>query len=295
MNNTFGDVTFEQFQAGDVVIVPVKAVRRPGGDRYDTTRAAFSYEVDIPNANLPARERYMWGSLPINNGLGTFHFHHERLAFDLKAKRVSILPRGGLARVSRKSDDGTQFWCRRDALSEATATIAGGDACPTAFIRTTGETKGPPLLVGLQKEAYVIDAGFVASLIQDLHLDEEAGGVRDAETMNRQLGQIRQVQEAEQQQASEERERTAGARGQALIDQGEIGARLCGDIMLGNQPAVISAFLEGVRGDKVQLRVNSIQSPDGRSTFTLKAPIEGVAYTPGNVVWVDRQKWRACE
>jgi hypothetical protein len=296
VSNAFGDVSSEDFEAGNFVIIPLKAVSKPGAERFDLRRAAYVYEVDTPNPNANVRERYLWGSEPTDNGRGTFHYHHERLAFDLRTHRVFVLPRGGLANIDRQGPQATRFWCNRDALSEATVAIVGyGPVCPTAFIRTTGDTKGPPLLVGLQKEQYIIDTRFVAGLITELQLEETVNNLRASENMNRELAKVAAAQ-AQQQRAQEiERARTAGERGQAMIDRGELGSLLCADIQVGDRPAVVSAFLEGAHGAKVQLRVNNIRSPDGHTTFTLNAPIEGIDYTSGGIIWVDREHWHACE
>jgi hypothetical protein len=296
ISNTFGDVSLEAFEAGDFVIVPLKAVSKQGAERFDTRRSAYVYAVDAPNPNADVRERYLWGSAPTDNGHGTFHYYYERLAFDLRAHRVFILPRGGSANVDQQDLQPARFWCNRDALREATVDIVGyGPVCPTAFIRTTGDTKGPPLLVGLQKEQYIIDTRFIAGLIHELQLDEAVKSLRASENMNRELAKTAAAQGQQQRAQELERARTAGTRGQAMIDQGDVGSLLCADIHVGDSPAVVSAFLEGVRGTKVQLRVNNIRSPDGRTTFTLKAPIEGIDYTQGGIVWVDREHWRACE
>jgi len=296
--DTFGEVSFDAFQAGDYVIVPVKAVAKPDAERFDTSRSAHVYELDAPNPNVSARERYEWGSQPVWNGRahGASHFYDERLAFDLRGHRVFVLPRGGLQNVDHDGAQPTRFWCKLDALREATIAISGyGPVCPTAFIRTTLETKGPPLLVGLQKELYVIDTRFVAGLIAELRLDEAVSTLRTSENMNRDLAKIAAAQEQAQQAQESERARTAGQRGQAMIDRGELGSLLCSDVTIGNRPAVVSGFLEGSHGSKVQLRVNVIRSPDGQTTFTSKVPIDGVDFTSGNVVWVDREPWRACE
>jgi hypothetical protein len=298
--NQFGEVSFERFEAGEVVIFPLKVARRAGADRYDTGRAAFNYELDLPNPNLGVRERYSWGNVPINNGLGTFHWQHERLAFELKSHRVFVLPRGNSERIDRKQADGTQFWCHRNALTDTTVAIDSSngnhpDVCPTAFIRTTGETKGPPLLVGLQEEAYIIDTRFVAGLIAELHLDEQVDRVKVSEGMSRQLATVAQAQDEQQRALEAERVRTAGARGQGMIERGEVGAKLCLDVQFQNKPVVVTGFLESVRGEKIQIRVNNVRSADGRSSYDGRLPIDGVEYTPGNVVWANRGNWRACE
>jgi hypothetical protein len=310
VENTFGDVSFEQFQAGEMVIVPLRAVRKPEADRHDLRRSAFTYQVDLPDTNMEIRKRYRWGGEPLSNGLspGSFHWHHERLAFDMKSHKVFVLPRRGLANVDRKEQDTTRFWCIRDAVRSQTVAIDSwydgrgdisrpepGDVCPTAFVRTTGETKGVPLLVGTQKETYVIDTPFIAVLIDELHLDTEVSRAKSAEDMNRQLTTIANAQEQEQRALAAERIRTAGSRGQAMIDRGEIGARLCADLQVGPSPAIVSTFLESIRGENVQLRVNSVQSPDGNTTFTLTAPIDGILYSTGNLVWSNRRGWRACD
>ena len=298
--NTFGEVSLEKFQSGEVVIIPIKAVGKPGAERYDTHRSAYTYETDIPDPNVRIDERYAWGAAPTNNGHGTFHYHDERLAFDLKSHRVFVLPRGGMTRVDRKSADGSQFWCSRDALNEATVAIDSYThsdphvACPTAFLRWTGENSGPPILIGLQKEVFVIDAHFVAELIAELHLDEEVGRVKAAEDMNRTISTVARLQEDQQRLLEAERIRTAGARGQASIDRQELGVLLCSDVQVRNTQTVVSAFLESVHAEKVQLRVNNVRSLDGRTTFTALR-IEGIDYTPGNIVWSNRREWRACE
>jgi hypothetical protein len=298
--NTFRDVSFEEFQKGGFVIVPLRAVRIPGTDPDDGSASVYTYEADIPDPNLRIHERYLWGGVPRNNGHGTFHWYHERLAFEQATHLVFVIPRRGPQTIQPKSADGTQFWCGLDELRETTIAFDNTKGffyslCPTAFIRTTGETKGIPLLLGTQKQVYVIDARRIASLIADLHVDEEVSRIRASEDMNRQLSKLAEVQAEQQRMIEADAARTANSRGQAMIDRSEIGSLLCEDIQLGRMPAVISAFLEDVRGEKIQLRVNNVLSQDGHSIITLKVPVDGVDYASGNVVWVSRRDWRACK
>lgn len=307
MANTFGDVSFEQFQSGDFVIIPLRAYQKAGADPDDDSRSAHIYEIDLPDSNLSAEERFLWGALPMHNGRrnGSYHWHHERLAFDLKSRRVTILPRRGLSNVDPQGDGGTHFWCTRDVVAKQTITIDSwdgrghilplGEVCPTAFVRSTRETKGVPLWVNSQREAYVIDTQFVAALIAELELDDEVTIAKGAATVIRQQEKAAQVQEDVHQSIQAEQRLTRNTRGQAAIDEAELGARLCADIQVGGSSAVVSGFLEGVSGANIQIRVNSVQSPDGSSTYTLTAPIDGVLYAPGSVVWSDRTPWRACK
>lgn len=185
--NTFGEVSFEQFRSGDFVIVPLRAYEKAGADPDEDGRFVHEYMVDVPDANLSEEERFLWGALPLHNGVpnGSDHWHHERLAFNLKSMEVFILPRRGLTNVDLKGADGTHFWCTRDVVASQTITIDGwynsngsrytlplGEVCPTAFVRSTRETKGIPLLAG-EKEAYVIDTQFVATLIARLEIDDQ--------------------------------------------------------------------------------------------------------------------------
>jgi hypothetical protein len=292
--DSFDEVSFADYQSGDVVIVPIKAVRN--GQGFNTRRAAYTYELDLPDPNAPIRARYQWGSAPIDNGHGTYHYLHERLAFDLRARRVFVLPRGGAANVERSDSTVTKFWCGRDALGHTTAAIVGyGKVCPTAFLRTTERTKGPPLLVGLQQEEYVVDTRFIASLIGELQLEQAVASLQASEAMSRQLAEVEAAAAQAQLAQAAELARTAHERGQKMIDDAALGSLLCADIRVGAQPAVVSAFLEGKHDAMVQLRVNTVNSPDGRTRIELKVPIDGVLYAQGGIVWVAREHWRACE
>ena len=132
----------------------------------------------------------------------------------------------------------------------------------------------------------------MARLIIRALSSEERARLKEAEDMRRENAR---AQEEQQRAMEAERVETLRLRGQTTIDRVELGARLCKDIQVGQSMAVVSAFLENVRGENVQLRVNNVVSPDGTSVFTLSRPIDGVLYTDGNVIWSERRTWRACD
>jgi hypothetical protein len=296
----FRQYSYQAYERGDVVIIPLRAVRKPGSD--SDHRSSFTYQVDAPDPSATPQEKFLWASMPIDNGHGTFHWLHERLAFDLRTHEVFLLPRRGMNNVSLKVPNGSQFWCEPDALKEETHSIdhynAGGmhypDVCPSALIKSAKETKGLRF-IGKKQELYGIDLQFVAGLIRELDLAHEVDRFKFARTVEKQLEVVQAVQQQQQTAAELERIRTAPERGQAIIARAEVGERLCMDVQLSRQAAIVAGFLEAVRGNKIQVRVNSVKSPQGGTNWTGDVNIDGIVYTPGNLVWADGKAWRACD
>jgi hypothetical protein len=72
----------------------------------------------------------------------------------------------------------------------------------------------------------------------------------------------------------------------------EIGSyRLSRDIQVGSSPAIVSAFLESVQRDNIQLRVNNVQSSDGSTTFALNRAIGGDPLYVREPDLVHRGRW----
>ena len=59
---------------------------------------------------------------------------------------------------------------------------------------------------------------------------------------------------------------------------------------------MIGAFLEDVKGLRVQLRINAITSASGYTTYSGPMRLDdGVSYATGSVVWSRADQWRACD
>lgn len=84
-------------------------------------------------------------------------------------------------------------------------------------------------------------------------------------------------------------------KGQKFIADSAIGEMLCADAELNYRSVVISGFLEGVKGNKIQLRVNRVGTRTGFESWQGDVVISGVTYRSGNLVWTDAKLWRACE
>lgn len=77
-------------------------------------------------------------------------------------------------------------------------------------------------------------------------------------------------------------------KGQHFIQQSAVGETLCtnaGDYR-------VYAFIENVRGQKVQLRVNRISTKSHDET---SITIKGLNYRNGEVIWSDAALWSACQ
>lgn len=154
-------------------------------------------------------------------------------------------------------------------------------ACSSSF------TKSVPLLSDRRK----LDREEISRAIRQTNLFAKLEAATPA-IQREELVQLREAMDTEERARARQRELIA--LGQAMIDRGEIGASLCADVNARNQAFVVRSFLERIEGERIQLRVNVIRSPDGRVTAG-GLRLEGIDVSPGSIVWLNRREWRACE
>jgi hypothetical protein len=80
-------------------------------------------------------------------------------------------------------------------------------------------------------------------------------------------------------------------KGQQFIQQAALGESLCMSKGTGIDAFKIYGFIENVRGQKVQLRLNRIVFKGDSISITIK----GVEYRKGDVIWSDAAMWSACQ
>jgi hypothetical protein len=304
VSENFRTVGMSSVENGDVMIVVLRPQQSPGAKSLH--RSTFSWSYDPPPSAATPSEKYDWGAHALDNGHGTFHWYHERLAFDRRTHTVYLIPRRGMNNVHLKEQGGSSFWCDTRVLDEETVAMDSYhvvdkgttylDVCPTAFVKALGETKGVRFL-GKKEALYAIDTKLVEKVIADARLVQHVQEAQESMLAETQRRAEKAELSRQAQRAAAEKARTAHDRGQAAIAAQQIGERLCRDAVAQDfgTAVLVSGFLEAVRGPKVQIRINSVRTYGGQSSENATVRIDDVSYAPGAVVWSDANAWRACE
>lgn len=111
-------------------------------------------------------------------------------------------------------------------------------------------------------------------------------GLQEAERVARQEAERRRAEEAKRKEARRQAEQAAEQR--AYQTQKSVGDKVCksGSMVFGLVGVTITAFVERVDADRVQLR---IASTEGQSLT-----YQGVPLHEGTILWDSYQEWRAC-